>query len=139
MTLFDKFVSEMKDKSFNEILGCAKINALNLSLLLDVDDYNNNEIKCLVSYYNDNKVGTCEVSIKVEVGYNGNEVTFNLIKTKEQVVKYGRTWEVIDTFDNTDGNYWKVMNYTDGELWMNNYEGAIVFVETNGKLLFDYI
>ena len=139
MTLFDKFVSEMKDKSFNEILGCAKINALNLSLLLDVDDYNNNEIKCLVSYYNDSKVGTCEVSINVEVGYNGNEVTFNLIKTREQVVKYGRTWDVIDTFDKTDENFWKVMDYTDGELWMDNCNGTVVFVETDGRLLFDYI
>jgi len=46
----NKFIQAIEGKTFNEILGCAKLNLGDMSLVNDVDDFNNNEIKCVVEY-----------------------------------------------------------------------------------------
>ena len=48
--IIDAFNKEFGERTFNEILGCAKSNINGLVLVRDVDDFNNNEIACEVEY-----------------------------------------------------------------------------------------
>lgn len=48
--IVDTFDKEFGERTFNEILGCAKSNIDGLLLVRDVDDFNNNEIACEVEY-----------------------------------------------------------------------------------------
>ena len=45
-----EFNKEFGERTFNEILGCAKIGIDGLSLVRDVDEFNNNEIACEVKF-----------------------------------------------------------------------------------------
>lgn len=48
--IVNAFDKEFGERTFNEILGCAKSNTDGLLLVRDVDDFNNNEIACEVEY-----------------------------------------------------------------------------------------
>lgn len=48
--IVNEFNKEFGERTFNEILGCAKSNNDGLLLVRDVDDFNNNEIACEVEY-----------------------------------------------------------------------------------------
>ena len=48
--IVNEFNKEFGERTFNEILGCAKINIDGLSLVRDVDEFNNNEIACEVMF-----------------------------------------------------------------------------------------
>lgn len=48
--IVNAFDKEFGERTFNEILGCAKSNIDGLLLVRDVDDFNNNEIACEVEY-----------------------------------------------------------------------------------------
>lgn len=48
--IVNDFNKEFGERTFNEILGCAKSNIDGLFLVRDVDDFNNNEIACEVEY-----------------------------------------------------------------------------------------
>ena len=45
-----EFNKKFGERTFNEILGCAKIGIDGLSLVRDVDEFNNNKIACEVNY-----------------------------------------------------------------------------------------
>ena len=45
-----EFNNKFGERTFNEILGCAKIGIDGLSLVRDVDEFNNNEIACEVKF-----------------------------------------------------------------------------------------
>lgn len=62
---FYAFLDWSEGKSFNEILGCAKSQIDNLTLIWDVDDYNFNEIGCRVKYWDTFTDTSCRVEIKV--------------------------------------------------------------------------
>ena len=62
---FYAFLDWSEGKSFNEILGCAKSQIDNLTLIWDVDDYNFNEIACRVRYWDVFTDTSCRVEIKV--------------------------------------------------------------------------
>lgn len=47
---------------------------------------------------------------------------------------FGREWYIIESFMPSDED-WKVIANSDGELWMNNCEGYMVFVQNSGVLL----
>ena len=59
----------------------------------------------------------------------------------KKVTKFGRTWEIVRKLDLNmvdDGGtpiWWKVLEVEDGVLWMNNLDGEMAFVETNGRIL----
>lgn len=63
--VFYAFLDWSEGKSFNEILGCAKSQIENLTLIWDVDDYNFNEIACRVRYWDVLTDTSCRVEIKV--------------------------------------------------------------------------
>lgn len=66
---FDNFGKWVKGKTFNEILGCAKLNIDGLSLVRDVDGYNNNEIACEV-FYVDNEGNFARIQAELVMTIN---------------------------------------------------------------------
>lgn len=59
---FYAFLDWSEGKTFNEILGCAKSNIDNLSLLTDVDEYND-KVACLIKYWDVFTDTTCRVEV----------------------------------------------------------------------------
>lgn len=136
---FNQFKKQFKDKSLNEILGCAKFHCCNLSLVRDVDDYNNNEFAFVVRWH-PNKEYNSNESIEVECLYSHltGEAEFTLLNG--EVNKFDRTWKIdkhLDLAEQEDGFpiWWKVIEIEDGVLWMNNRDGEMAFVENNGRIL----
>lgn len=68
---FANFKKWAEGKTFNEILGCAKLNIDGLMLRKDVDEFNGNQIAFL-TYYADERGN----STLVEVSFINNEVVF---------------------------------------------------------------
>ena len=66
--IVNEFNKEFRERTFNEILGCAKIGIDGLSLVRDVDEFNNNKIACEVKYKGIN----FEV---VYIGLNKNKIS----------------------------------------------------------------
>ena len=62
--------------SFNELLGCAKCGTNGMTLALDVDDYNFNDISCYVKYKNELGVEFTYL-YKQEKPFEVTKVTFN--------------------------------------------------------------
>lgn len=73
--IVDTFDKEFGERTFNEILGCAKSNIDGLLLVRDVDDFNNNEIACEVEYKG--------LNFKVEL-VNGGVITEVQITPKQK-------------------------------------------------------
>jgi hypothetical protein len=122
-TLFEQFVAENKDKSFNEILGNAKANLNNTWIILDVDDYNNNEIKCQIGYHSNNNPNNDFIHIEVE--YLGGVSFFPL---SDKVTMFGREWRVCAEFTPKEGVDWEVLQIDGWTLWMNNQDGVMHLV-----------
>ena len=96
--IFNQFKEKFNGKTLNEILGCAKIHCCNLSLIKDVDEYNNNEFAFVVEWCPNDEHKIYE-RIKVECRYShltGN-AEFTLIN--EEVRKFGRTWYIVKDLD----------------------------------------
>lgn len=130
-TLFEQFVAENKDKTFNEILGLARANLNNTWLLCDVDDYNNNEIKCTIGYHSDNNPNNHFIHIEVE--YLGG-VFFKLLDNKVRML--GREWEICSEFTPKESIDWEVIQFDEWTLWMNNLDGEMHLVsKTDGTIL----
>lgn len=128
-TLFEQFVAENKDKSFNEILGNAKANLNNTWIVLDVDDYNNNEIKCQIGYHSKNNPHNDFIHIEVECL---GEVFF--LPLSDKVTMFGREWRVCGEFTPQEGVDWEVLQIDDWTLWMNNQDGEMHLVSKERTL-----
>ncbi len=122
-TLFEQFVAENKDKSFNEILGNAKANLNNTWIILDVDDYNNNEIKCQIGYSSKNNPNNDFIHIEVE--YLGGVFFFPV---SDKVTMFGREWRVCAEFTPKETIDWEVLQIDGWTLWMDNQDGVMHLV-----------
>ena len=135
---FNKFKEQFKDKSLNEILGCAKYGCERLALITDVDEYDNNEFACVVRWYEDDTYSE-DKSIVVECKVVDGEVQMSLRFSK--VTKFGRRWEIIRKFDKDEKDshdndvWWEVLKMSEGVLYMDNWRGYMVFVCNDGQIL----
>lgn len=66
-----EFNKKFGERTFNEILGCAKIGIDGLSLVRDVDEFNNNEIACEVKFKGIN----FKVEIYRDIDLNKNKIS----------------------------------------------------------------
>ena len=137
--IFNQFKEKFNGKSLNEILGYAKISCCNLSLIKDVDEYNNNEFAFIVEWYPNEEHKPYE-RIEVECMYSHLTGSAEFTLVNEKVTKFGRTWEIVKNLDLGEKEngfliWWKVIEMEDGVLWMNNYDGEMAFVENNGRVL----
>lgn len=138
-TIFNQFKEQFKGKTLNEILGCAKFHCCNLSLVRDVDDYDNNEFAFAVRWYPNEKYNPKE-TIEVECSYSHLTGNAEFTLVNEKVMKFGRTWKIVkdlDLAEQEDGFpiWWKVIEMEDGVLWMNNRDGVMAFIENDGRIL----
>ena len=133
--IFDQFKETFNGKSLNEILGCAKIHCCNLSLIKDVDEYNNNEFAFIVEWHPNEEHKPYE-RIEVECMYSHLTGSAEFTLVNEKVTKFGRTWEIVENLDLENKEiWWKVLEMEDGVLWMNNCDGEMAFVENDGRVL----
>ena len=134
-TIFNQFKKQFSGASLNEILGCAKEQRFKLSLVKDVDKYNNNEFAFVVRYY-PTYVRKDNESIDIECMYSHLTGRAEFTLVNEEVTKFGRTWKVVKNLDlEKQGKWWKVLEMEDGVLWMDNCNGEMGFVENNGRIL----
>ena len=138
-TIFNQFKEQFNGTPLNEILGYAKCGYERLNLIKDVDEYNNNEFACVVSWYPNDEYNSNE-RIEVECFYSNmtGSVVFTLLTQK--VTKFGRSWDIVRKLDlNREENgypvWWEVLKMDDGVLWMNNCDGYMAFLENNGRIL----
>lgn len=139
-TIFNQFKETFNGKSLNEILGCAKIHCCNLSLIKDVDEYNNNEFAFVVEWYPNEEYSLITERIEVECSYSHLTGNAEFTLVSEETTKFGRTWHIVkglDLAEQEDGFpiWWKVIEIEDGVLWMNNRNGEMAFIENNGRIL----
>lgn len=138
--IFNQFKEKFNGKSLNEILGCAKIHCCNLSLIKDVDEYNNNEFAFVVEWYPNEEYSLITERIEVECSYSHLTGNAEFTLVSEETTKFGRTWHIVkglDLAEQEDGFpiWWKVIEIEDGVLWMNNCNGEMAFIENNGRIL----
>lgn len=138
-TAFTKFKETWADKTFNEILGCAKGNIYGLSLIKDVDDYNNNEIACEVRYFPNGDYNR-ENSIIIECKLVNGVMVFS--DTSNKITRFGRVWEPLLIFDDTETipntteyKWYELLKIEEGTFHANNYDGEMVFVSKDGSYL----
>lgn len=139
-TIFNQFKEQFKGKTLNEILGCAKLNYCNLSLVKDVDEYNNNEFAFVVEWCPNEEYSLVNEIIEVECSYSHLTGNAEFTLVNEEVMKFGRTWKIVkalNLLEQEDGFpiWWKVIEIEDGVLWMNNCNGEMAFIEKNGRIL----
>ena len=139
-TIFNQFKENFNGKSLNEILGCAKIHCCNLSLIKDVDEYNNNEFAFVVEWYPNEEYSLITERIEVECSYSHLTGNAEFTLVSEEATKFGRTWKMVkdlDLAEQEDGFpiWWKVLEMEDGVLWMNNRDGVMAFIENDGRIL----
>ena len=139
-TIFNQFKETFNGKSLNEILRCAKKQCCNLSLIKDVDEYNNNEFAFVVEWYPNEEYSLITERIEVECSYSHLTGNAEFTLVSEETTKFGRTWHIVkglDLAEQEDGFpiWWKVIEIEDGVLWMNNCNGEMAFIENNGRIL----
>ena len=133
--IFNQFKEQFNGKSLNDILHYAKLHFCNLSLIKDVDEYNNNEFAFIVEWYPNDEHKIYE-RIEVECMYSHLTGSAEFTLVNEKVTKFGRTWEIVENLDLENKEiWWKVIEMEDGVLWMNNCDGEMAFVENNGRVL----
>lgn len=137
--IFNQFKEQFNGKSLNDILHYAKIHCCNLSLIKDVDEYNNNEFAFVVEWY-PNEEHKPNERIEVECMYSHLTGSAEFTLVNEKVTKFGRTWEIVKNLDLEVQNmvipiWQKVLEMEDGVLWMNNYDEEMAFIENNGRTL----
>lgn len=135
-----EFNKEFGERTFNEILGCAKRHCYNLSLVKDVDEYRNNEFAFVVEWYPNEEYSLITERIEVECSYSHITGNAEFTLVSEEATKFGRTWKMVkdlDLAEQEDGFpiWWKVLEMEDGVLWMNNCNGKMAFIENNGRIL----
>ena len=138
--IFNQFKEKFNGKSLNEILGCAKFHRFNLSLIKDVDEYNNNEFAFVVEWYPNEEYSLITERIEVECSYSHLTGNAEFTLVSEETTKFGRTWKIVkdlDLAEQEDGFpiWWKVIEMEAGVLWMNNCNGEMAFIEKNGRIL----
>ena len=139
-TIFNQFKEQFKGKTLNEILHCAKLNFCNLSLVKDVDEYDNNEFAFVVEWCPNDEYSLINEMIEVECSYSHLTGNAEFTLVNEEVMKFGRTWKIVkalNLLEQEDGFpiWWKVIEIEDGVLWMNNCNGEMAFIEKNGRIL----
>ena len=140
-TIFNQFKENFNGKTLNEILHCAKLNFCNLSLVKDVDEYDNNEFAFVVEWYpNEEEYSLITERIEVECSYSHLTGNAEFTLVNEEVTKFGRTWKIVKSLnlleqENGFPIWWKVLEMEDGVLWMNNCNGEMAFVENDGRIL----
>ena len=139
-TIFNQFKEQFKGKTLNEILHCAKLNFCNLSLVKDVDEYDNNEFAFVVEWCPNDEYSLVNEIIEVECSYSHLTGNAEFTLVDEEVMKFGKTWKIVkdlDLAEQEDGFpiWWKVLEMEDGVLWMNNCNGEMAFIEKNGRIL----
>ena len=139
-TIFNQFKEQFKGKTLNEILHCAKLNYCNLSLVKDVDEYDNNEFAFVVEWCPNDEYSLVNEMIEVECSYSHLTGNAEFTLVNEEVMKFGRTWKIVkalNLLEQEDGFpiWWKVIEIEDGVLWMNNCNGEMAFIEKNGRIL----
>ena len=139
-TIFNQFKEQFKGKTLNEILHCAKLNFCNLSLVKDVDEYDNNEFAFVVEWCPNDEYSLVNEMIEVECQYSHLTGNAEFTLVSEETTKFGRTWYIVKSLDlaeQEDGFpiWWKVIEIEDGVLWMNNCNGEMAFIEKNGRIL----
>lgn len=139
-TIFNQFKEQFKGKTLNEILHCAKLNFCNLSLVKDVDEYDNNEFAFVVEWCPNDEYSLVNEMIEVECSYSHLTGNAEFTLVNEEVMKFGRTWKIVkalNLLEQEDGFpiWWKVIEIEDGVLWMNNCNGEMAFIEKNGRIL----
>lgn len=112
---FSIFTEWAKGRTFNEILGCAKLHIDGLNLHYDVDEFNNNEIACAFYYYPNADYGANPVYIKAEYLPDGHILFTDLNEQKEheKAVEYLRSniytqlgLKEVQSNDNEIVSYW---------------------------------
>ena len=139
-TIFNQFKEQFKGKTLNEILHCAKLNFCNLSLVKDVDEYDNNEFAFVVEWCPNDEYSLVNEMIEVECSYSHLTGNAEFTLVNEVVTKFGKTWKMVKGLDLTEQEdgfpiWWKVIEIEDGVLWMNNCNGEMAFIEKNGRIL----
>ena len=139
-TIFNQFKEQFKGKTLNEILHCAKLNYCNLSLVKDVDEYNNNEFAFVVEWCPNEEYSLVNEIIEVECSYSHLTGNAEFTLVNEEVMKFGKTWKIVKSLnllEQEDGFpiWWKVIEMEAGVLWMNNCNGEMAFIEKNGRIL----
>lgn len=139
-TIFNQFKEQFKGKTLNEILHCAKLNFCNLSLVKDVDEYNNNEFAFVVEWCPNDEYSLVNEIIEVECSYSHLTGNAEFTLVNEEVMKFGKTWKIVKSLnllEQEDGFpiWWKVIEMEAGVLWMNNCNGEMAFIEKNGRIL----
>ena len=139
-TIFNQFKEQFKGKTLNEILHCAKLNFCNLSLVKDVDEYDNNEFAFVVEWCPNDEYSLVNEMIEVECSYSHLTGNAEFTLVNEEVTKFGKTWKMVNRLnllEQEDGFpiWWKVIEIEDGVLWMNNCNGEMAFIEKNGRIL----
>lgn len=139
-TIFNQFKEQFKGKTLNEILHCAKLNFCNLSLVKDVDEYDNNEFAFVVEWCPNDEYSLVNEMIEVECSYSHLTGNAEFTLVNEEAMKFGRTWKIVkalNLLEQEDGFpiWWKVIEIEDGVLWMNNCNGEMAFIEKNGRIL----
>lgn len=138
-TIFNQFKEQFSGQSLNKILGYAKEHCYRLSLVKDVNEYNNNEFAFVVEWYPNDEYNPNE-RIKVECMYSLLTGASKFTLLNEEVKKFNKTWYIVKHLDFTVQEngfpiWWKVLEMEDGVLWMDNYNGEMAFVENNGRIL----
>lgn len=139
-TIFNQFKEQFKGKTLNEILHCAKLNFCNLSLVKDVDEYDNNEFAFVVEWCPNDEYSLVNEIIEVECSYSHLTGNAEFTLVNEEVMKFGKTWKIVKALDLTEQEdgfpiWWKVIEMEEGVLWMNNCNGEMAFIEKNGRIL----
>ena len=139
-TIFNQFKEQFKGKTLNEILHCAKLNFCNLSLVKDVDEYDNNEFAFVVEWCPNDEYSLVNEISEVECSYSHLTGNAEFTLVNEEVTKFGRTWKIVKSLnlleqENGFPIWWKVLEMEDGVLWMNNCNGEMAFIEKNGRIL----
>lgn len=139
-TIFNQFKKQFKGKTLNEILHCAKLNFCNLSLVKDVDEYDNNEFAFVVEWCPNDEYSLVNEIIEVECSYSHLTGNAEFTLVNEEVMKFGKTWKIVKSLnllEQEDGFpiWWKVIEMEAGVLWMNNCNGEMAFIEKDGRIL----
>lgn len=71
----------------------------------------------------------------IHESYSGRYI-YEIVIVPETINAHGRTWQVIDSYSPKEMKDWEIMSIDGfGDVWMNNYEGFIVIIEPNGRIL----
>ena len=115
---FYAFLDWSEGKSFNEILGCAKSQIDNLTLIWDVDDYNFNKIGCRVKYWDVFSDTSCR--IEIEILPNGQ---LNMVNLDDNISVYDVAHE--KSCEKLQKDICELLNTTDEDEILNYWNECV--------------